>query len=320
MFDTRNNLQWIYLFYLFFVRERTKDETEIYCFLICIVCRLPSYRYTHTHTYHGSIQIEHTIFFVCWECYWRVTKNPLQRIQQNKIKQNKATRENKKKKNANQKQALTLLPSYLSILDPYCDGFDLDLLGLYANVNDIVSILMLVYVCFFSNMWFHSAPFSKLITQHSPSHMNKYAYKHHTQTTKQNGCVSCHSVALSQLSAKSNRIESNDEYVWGDSQANVDWLSRLVPAKSENKSLYVVVFDQVCFVFCLDLSLAYLFARLLARLLALWQRANEHASTSDCSPDFSFRRRFMLNQDKLVVLVCTSTYFAHNLYLYSIQI
>lgn len=41
IFDTRNNLQWIYLFYLFFVRERTKDESEIYCFLICVVCRLP---------------------------------------------------------------------------------------------------------------------------------------------------------------------------------------------------------------------------------------------------------------------------------------
>lgn len=103
-------------------------------------------------------------------------------------------------------------------------------------------------------------------------------------THKRNRCV-----AFSQLSAKSNRMLN----IFEGGFTGKCRLCRLMPAKSENKSLYVVVFDQICFVSCLHLSLA--------RLLALWQRINERAHTFYCNPDFSFIRRFMLNQDKFVV-------------------
>lgn len=275
---------------------------------------------------------------MCLECHWRVTKNPLRRVQQNKIKQSKARQgeeEEEKRCQLNLSETVSLLTNNgpgsvslhirirISVLNPYWDDFELDLLGLYANVNDIVSILMLVCVracaCFFS-MWFHSAPFSDLITtqQHSPrTQANMHtSTSTNTQRNKQNRCVSCHSVAFSQLSAKSNRIESNDESVRGGFPGK----SRLVlcvvtvclvPAKSENKSLYVVVFDQVCFVFCLDLCPA--------RLL-YDSEANEHANTFDCCTDSSFRRRFMLNQDKFVVTsICEYIFRSQSVYLHSMH-
>lgn len=135
----------------------------------------------------------------------------------------------------------------------------------------------------------HNTTFPSALT-----HINKCA---HPYARKQNRCIFCHSVAFSQLSAESNRIERRWICVRGEAQANVDcvvWCRLKVKIKVSTWSFSI---KSALSLVCIYLSLA--------RSPALWQRVNERAHTFYCNPDSSFIRRFMLNQDKFVVLRTT---------------
>lgn len=111
----------------------------------------------HTYTYHGSIQIEHRAYSLyaenAIEELPKTHYKEYSKTKSNKIKQSREKEGEKRRLKASEPVSLLAshgadCSSFISIrIGSILRWFrSLDLLGLYANVNDSVSILMLVYV------------------------------------------------------------------------------------------------------------------------------------------------------------------------------